>query len=170
MKVSLPNTKYSPRGEAGQLPDTGFTLVELLVVIALIGILSTLLLANFNAARQRSRDAQRKSDLRNLQTALRLYYNDNVGYPTSNGGYEIVGCGSKAARIACPWATAWTTTEGQTYMTRLPKDPQAIDYRYIQTDSDNFTLTACLENKSDDKGISDTSGWCTSSWVYQVKP
>ncbi len=149
---------------------SAFTLVELLVVIALIGVLSTLLLANFNAARQRSRDAQRKSDLRNLSTALRLYYNDNAGYPTSNGSFEIVGCGSATGRTACAWGSSWVTSEGQTYMSNMPKDPTGVDYRYIDVDADNYTLTTCLENKSDDKGTSDATGWCPSSWVYQVKP
>ena len=69
--------------------NKGFTLVELLVVISLIGILSTLVIANLNSARERARDAQRKSDLRNIQTALRLYYNDNAGYPASSS-YNIV--------------------------------------------------------------------------------
>ena len=69
----------------------GFTLIELLVVISLIGVLTTLVLANLNAARERGRDAQRKADLRNIQTALRLFYNDQGGFPTSNNG-QILGC------------------------------------------------------------------------------
>jgi len=64
---------------------SAFTLIELLVVMALIGTLATLLLANFNAARERARDAQRKSDLRNIQTALRLYYNDYGIFPDNSG-------------------------------------------------------------------------------------
>ena len=54
----------------------GFTLVELLIVVAIIGILSTLLMANFIGVRQRARDAQRKADLRQIQSALELYRSD----------------------------------------------------------------------------------------------
>ena len=61
----------------------GFTLIELLVVVSLLGVLATLVIANLNSARERTRDATRKSDLRNIQTALRLYYNDKGTYPQS---------------------------------------------------------------------------------------
>jgi len=59
----------------------GFTLIELLVVIAIIGTLTSLLVVNYQNARERARDAQRKGDFRSLQQALRLYYNDFQGYP-----------------------------------------------------------------------------------------
>lgn len=154
---------------------SGFTLIELLVVISLIGIIATFLLANFNAARERGRDAQRKADLRNLQTALRLYYNDNGGYPPSNASFQIMGCGTKAAPAACnpAWGGTWALTGGPTYMSVMAKDPLSPtpDYRYVQTDSDNYTLTACLENLSDDKGKTDASAtWCPTLYVYEVKP
>lgn len=157
----------------------GFTLLELLVVIAIIGILTTLLFANFNAARQRGRDAQRKADLRNLQTALRIYYNDNGGFPGSSGSpnYQIVGCGPKTARTVCSWGGAWITSENQTYMSVIPKDPldQAAstvnDYRYSSTGTDDYTLEACLENKSDDKGqATGDLTWCSSGTAYKVRP
>ncbi|MFQ5661819.1 MAG: type II secretion system protein [Candidatus Paceibacteria bacterium] len=61
----------------------GFTLIELLVVIAIIGILSSVVLASLNSARQKSRDAKRIAELRQLQTALQLYYEDNQGYPSA---------------------------------------------------------------------------------------
>lgn len=146
----------------------GFTLIELLVVIALIGILSTLVLANLNSARERSRDVQRKSDLRNIQTALRLYYNDVGGFPASNSSYLILGCGSGGIS-ACSWGSAWTkgTT---TYMSILPSDPlPSQSYRYTQTDSDTYLIEGCLENISDDKGVTTTdTTWCSSGWKYQV--
>lgn len=145
---------------------TGFTLIELLVVVSLIGILATLVLANLNAARQRGRDAQRKADFRNIQTALRLYYNDYGGFPQSNGSGEIVGCGQ--VRVRCVWGGTFATGE-HTYMATLPNDPLSdADYAYVQTDPDIYTLTTCLENASDDAGQADSN--CDSGLKYEVSP
>lgn len=72
-----------------------FTLIELLVVIAIIGILSTVVLVSLQGVRARARDARRLSDIKQIQTALEEYYNDNGHYPISgacnasspNGGW-----------------------------------------------------------------------------------
>ncbi|USN53722.1 MAG: type II secretion system protein [Candidatus Nomurabacteria bacterium] len=62
----------------------GFTLIELLVVIAIIGILSGIGITQFNKSREKARDAQRKSDLANIRSALLLYYDDyDFLYPTT---------------------------------------------------------------------------------------
>ena len=55
-----------------------FTLIELLVVIAIIGSLSALFLPNFMAVRERARDSQRKSDLKQIQKAFELYKQDQT--------------------------------------------------------------------------------------------
>lgn len=136
----------------------GFTLIELLVVISLIGILTTLVMANLSSARERGRDAQRKSDLRNIQTALRLYYNDHNAYPASTYFDDLWGL---------EWSEATTV-----YMPLLPKDPQSSQsYKYeSDLEADTVTLSACLENKSDDKGVITTNTeWCPTGWMYQVK-
>lgn len=57
--------------------NRGFTLIELLVVIAIIGLLSSVVLASLNTARQKSRDARRLSDVKQLQTALELIFDDS---------------------------------------------------------------------------------------------
>jgi general secretion pathway protein G len=148
----------------------GFTLIELLVTISIIGILSTLMIANFNSTRQRARDAQRKSDLRNIQTALRLYYNDSSGYPS--------------AAVTIPFGAEWTNASGDTiYMNQVPQDPQynsdtdtpKYTYTPVVGDTDTYTLSACLENKSDDKCDKDGGGNIVAcndgeGCLYTVKP
>ncbi len=65
-----------------QQSKKGFTLIELLVVIAIIGILSAIGLVSLNGAREKARDAQRKSDLAQMNTALAIFYDDNASiYP-----------------------------------------------------------------------------------------
>lgn len=59
----------------------GFTLIELLVVISIIGILAALMLANMVGIRERAADTKAKGNLKQLQNALRLYYNDFQMYP-----------------------------------------------------------------------------------------
>jgi len=62
----------------------GFTLIELLVVIAIIAILSAIGLVALNGAREKARDAQRRSDIAQIRTALSLYYDDNGStYPAT---------------------------------------------------------------------------------------
>ncbi|MDP7368638.1 MAG: type II secretion system protein [Candidatus Pacebacteria bacterium] len=70
--------------------NKGFTLIELLVVIAIIGILSSVVLTSLNSARQKSRDAKRIAELRQLQTALQLFYEDNQGYPSALTAANLV--------------------------------------------------------------------------------
>ncbi len=64
----------------------GFTLIELLVVIAIIALLASIVLLALNSARAKSRDAKRVADIRQMSTALELFYNDYGGYPLASGG------------------------------------------------------------------------------------
>jgi general secretion pathway protein G len=142
--------------------EAGFTLIELLVVISIIGLLATLVTANLNAARSRSRDAVRKADLKNIQTSLRLYYNDTGSYPSS------ISFGSSFE------------SDTASYMDKVPNDPlyqsdnsSSPQYVYIyDSNTDTFTLSACLENTSDTncKSLSVTGLTCSSNCVYQIKP
>jgi type II secretion system protein G len=131
----------------------GFTLIELLVVISIIGILATLVAANLNSARSRARDAERKSDLKNISTALRLYYNDKATYPTTF---------SFGAQFA---------SGGTTYMEVVPEDPLSPDQHYQYTlipGGDGFTLRACLENGSDSQGVAVSGITCPGTKMFQV--
>ena len=138
----------------------GFTLIEILEVISIIGILATLVAVNLNAARSRARDAQRKSDIKNISTALRLYYNDAGKYPD-----PLIS--------PFPFGSIWKV--GTTvYMELVPQDPlyDSQCYKYVRPDSDTYTLQACLENASDKQGKSPTvtpGCTCSSNWVFEVK-
>lgn len=149
----------------------GFTLIELLVVVSIIGVLTTLIFANLNAARERGRDAQRKSDLHNIRTALRLYYNDFNIYPSNNESGEILGCGASGTTV-CEWGEEWNVGN-TTYMNILPSDPFADqEYRYqVEADLESFSLSACLENKSDANGkLTDDIEWCSTGWMIEIVP
>lgn len=61
--------------------QAGFTIIELLIVIAIIGILATLVLTNFQGAQAKGRDVTRKSDINSLYQKLEELYNENGGYP-----------------------------------------------------------------------------------------
>ena len=61
--------------------NKGFTLIELLVVIAIIGLLATLAVVSLTSAQEKARDTKRIADVKQIQTALELYYSDNGAYP-----------------------------------------------------------------------------------------
>jgi prepilin-type N-terminal cleavage/methylation domain-containing protein len=60
--------------------QSGFTIIELLIVIAIIGILATLVLTNFQGAQAKGRDTVRKNDINSLYQKLEEYYNENGSY------------------------------------------------------------------------------------------
>lgn len=129
---------------------SGFTLIELIVVIAIIGILIALLMANFAGVRERGRDAQRKSDLKQIQKALEMYKDAQtpISYPQSN---------DNSNSTSGDWGSFKTALTTNEYMKKVPKDSVntgnfVYRYAYNATDTLKYTLTACLENKSDVDG------------------
>ena len=123
----------------------GFTLIELLVVIAIIGLLSTLAVIALTNARQKSRDAKRVSDIKQLQSALELYYNDASGYPPNasiQGTCLSYNNGSGGFESTCQ-------ASGATYMNIVPTNPRpnGIDYVYdVSAEYDTYDLTYKLES------------------------
>lgn len=67
-----------------KLAQRGFTIIELLIVIAIIGILAGLVLNNFQGAQAKARDTQRRTDINSVHAKLEEYYNENGAYPTED--------------------------------------------------------------------------------------
>ncbi|MEI6660470.1 MAG: prepilin-type N-terminal cleavage/methylation domain-containing protein [bacterium] len=103
--------------------NRGFTLVELLVVISIISLLSSVVLSALNSARAKGRDARRKSDIHQIQLALELYYDANGSYPPSPA-YALPGTQPNNAWDNSADAS-WTNLQAalSPYIKTLPKDP-----------------------------------------------
>lgn len=70
--------------------QSGFTIIELLIVIAIIAILALLVLNNFQGAQAKARDTQRRTDVNNVHAKLEEFYNENGGYPNENLSITIL--------------------------------------------------------------------------------
>lgn len=128
----------------------GFTLMEILVVIALLGILITVGLGSFKSSQQKSRDTRRKSDLRAISIALEAYYSDKGQYPNDALDGKIMGCGTND-QSECPWEGEFSDKNGTIYMVKLPGDPSGgRNYFYdVGPQNKSYQLYARLENKLD---------------------
>lgn len=119
----------------------GFTLIELLVVIAIIGLLSTLAVVALGSAREKARDSKRLSDLKQVQTALEMYYTDQNAYPTAATGVTL-GSGSYDCLNASGFAATGCT---EPYMANIPADPGSDSYVYTSADGTTYAIAATLE-------------------------
>lgn len=129
--------KSTIRDSLFMIHSKGFTLIELLVAIGIIGILSSFLLANFVGVRQRARDGVRKSDLRQIQSALELYRADKGGYSET-----FPACASQFDDGGGPNVVV--------YMKKIPCDPSSsANYQYYSATGIAYCLRTCLENKND---------------------
>lgn len=122
----------------------GFTLIELLVVVAIIGLLATMSVVAFNMARSKTRDTRRVSDVKQIQTALAMYYADNNGYPAT-GDFVSGSSLSKGST---------------TYMERIPVPPLPsndgscavgiTDYIYSSANTNTYAISYCLGGTTGD--------------------
>ena len=144
-----------------------FTLIELLVVIAIIGSLSAMLLPNFMCARERARDSQRKSDLKQIQKALEMYKQDQ-----SPPAFLSQGAGNSfpISAGAC-WSSG--SCSGNIYMNKFPDDPISENQYYYSVNNSalTYTICTCLENEADPDKASDCAvcSTCTTGPCYTVK-
>ncbi len=127
----------------------GFTLVELLVVITVIGLLTTMGLVMYVNASKKGRDGRREADLEQMRTALELYYSDNSVYPATSD-------------LLVP-----------DYIREIPADPKSTQYRYryVPAGSDQqYAVCAHVEATvgSDNSSLCGGSSLCGTDLVPET--
>jgi len=128
--------------------QAGFTLIEVMVVVVILGILAAILVPKVMDRPDQARKIKAKQDIRALEGALNLYKLDNFVYPTTDQGLEAL-----VEKPSSPEPPNWK--EGG-YVDRLPKDPWNQDYLYLSPGEngsiDIFSMGADQQPSDDDIG------------------
>jgi general secretion pathway protein G len=119
--------------------NTGFTLIEIMVVVVILGILAAVIVPRVLARPDTARLVKAKQGLRTLESALNLYRLDNYGYPSTEQGLEAL----IVKPVGAPEPRNW---QPGGYIDRLPIDPWQRPYLYLSPgqngDFDVYTLGA----------------------------
>ena len=101
----------------------GFTLIEIMVVVVILGILAAVVVPRIMSRPDEARIVKARSDIQSLETALNLYRLDNYTYPATDQGLEAL-----VEKPASPEPQNWK--EGG-YLDRMPRDPWQRPYQYL---------------------------------------
>lgn len=126
----------------------GFTLIELLIVIAIIGILSGFAMVSVQGNLQKARNAQRRNDLKQIQTALQAYYNDHGQYPVVGTWQGATAFYGNTNTTSTGLSTDWIPGLVPQYLPRLPIDPQngkGNTSRNVNVDCQGTNAGACQQ-------------------------
>ncbi len=129
----------------------GFTLIEMLIVIAIIGILASIVLVGIGPVQRQARDSRRAADLRQVQNALELCFSKTGSYPPSSNWAiltnNLTGGGSPASTLC--------GTGG--VVRQVPATPSGAQYEYAQVGT-GYVLAATLEDTASTLLANDIDG------------
>ncbi len=123
--------------------EEGFTLIEIMVVVVILGILAALVAPNVISRIDDAQVSRAKGDIRAIESALQLYRLDNFRYPTTDQGLEAL-----VNQPADPSIRNWRKGG---YLDKVPVDPWGTPYQYLNpgqsgsSEFDVFTLGADVQ-------------------------
>lgn len=146
----------------------GFTLIEILVVVFIIGLLASIIIVSVNEARKKARDSRRVADLFEVRNAVEMYFNANSHYPIT--GVNLSGrIWRNSVLNSTNWTPSVSPADGGNSITSLPVDPINIfnpptmcyTYEYTSGDGKDYKLRSCtLETVGGrTKAMSDGGYW-----------
>lgn len=133
----------------------GFTLIEIMVVIVILGVLAALIVPRVLERPDEARVIAARSDIATLMQALKLYRLDNQRYPTAEQGLNALVVKPEAPPLPPNW-------KPNGYLDKLPKDPWGHSYQYLnpglKAEIDVFSLGA--DGRSGGTGVdADIGSW-----------
>jgi len=127
MKKTIVNRKVSFRSPIGKFnSQSGFTLIEIMVVVIIIGLLSAFIVPNLLDSRDRASIVKAEADISAIASQMTMYKLDNFAFPNTSEGIQ--------ALVTNPGKSTW-----RGYLNKLPKDPWNNDYQYSQPGTNNTT-------------------------------
>jgi len=109
---------------SGKNSNLGFTLIEIMVVMVILGILASLVVPKIMGRPDEARIVAARQDISSIQQALKLYKLDNQRYPTTEQGLQALVVKPAANPIPSNW-------KRDGYLERMPKDPWGMPYQYL---------------------------------------
>lgn len=137
----------------------GFTLLELLLIIIILGVLAALLSGQFITSLKKGRDAKRKTDLEQIQRALDFYYEDNRVYPSAGTGVGQLDL-ENGTNLCHP-----SGCDTKTYIYKLPQESKSgciygyVHYGPASANGEGYGLYSTLENRQDEGPGADQNGY-----------
>ncbi|MDG2145895.1 MAG: type II secretion system major pseudopilin GspG [Porticoccaceae bacterium] len=134
--------------------QTGFTLIEMMIVVAIMAIMSAMLAPTLFNQVSKAEKARTASDIRQIESALKFYRLDNYRYPTQSQGLQ--------ALITAPSGSEATSWNGP-YLEAVPKDAWKQDYRYANPGTHGKTVEVYTLGADNTQGGTDSNAdW--GSW------
>jgi general secretion pathway protein G len=112
----------SPRRKRSS--EDGFTLVEIMVVVVIIGLLATVVVLNVLPSQDRARTEKARADIGRIEQAVEMFRLDMGRYPTTDEGLEVLTAAPADPRLAARFPDGG-------YINRLPEDPWGGQYQYL---------------------------------------